>query len=162
MILCCLLSQKVLAMQECELGKLFKLFLQRELNCITLFWIIHIPSKGNKFWVLYVTCSWALVKDTEVAKKMTKYIELNTIGVSKDSQLRAAKVLKVTSNSCEPTNMEDECFFNFSHREMENRWAQLRRAVQKSGAFSVPEFPSQFCTFLGLDFEPQPGNNHSP
>ncbi|CAI8583373.1 unnamed protein product [Vicia faba] len=34
---------------------------------------------------------WALVKDLEVAKKMTKFIELNTIGISKDSQLRASK-----------------------------------------------------------------------
>ncbi|CAI8583374.1 unnamed protein product [Vicia faba] len=38
---------------------------------------------------------WALVKDLEVAKKMTKFIELNTIGISKDSQLRASKVIKI-------------------------------------------------------------------
>ncbi|KAH7550504.1 hypothetical protein JRO89_XS13G0204800 [Xanthoceras sorbifolium] len=99
---------------------------------------------------------WALVKDTEVAKKMTKYIELNTIGVSKDSQLRAAKVLKVLSNSCEPNSSEGECFFEFNHRQMATRWKQLRMAVQKSGLFSVPEFPPQFCTFLGRDFKPQP------
>ncbi|KAJ4712388.1 Tryptophan aminotransferase-related protein [Melia azedarach] len=99
---------------------------------------------------------WALVKDTEVAKKMTKYIELNTIGVSKDSQLRAAKVLKVVANSCEPSGDEDECFFEFSHHQMTMRWNQLRMAVQKSGLFSVPDFPPQFCTFLGRAFGPQP------
>lgn len=99
---------------------------------------------------------WALVKDTEVAKKMTKYIELNTIGVSKDSQLRAAKVLKFVSDSCKPSGSEDECFFEFSNQQMSTRWKQLRMAVQKSGLFSVPEFPSQFCTFLGRAFEPQP------
>ncbi|MQL96419.1 hypothetical protein Taro_029093 [Colocasia esculenta] len=37
-------------------------------------------------------CRWALVKDRDVAARMTKYIELNTIGVSKDSQLRAAEI----------------------------------------------------------------------
>lgn len=99
---------------------------------------------------------WALVKDTEVAKKMTKYIELNTIGVSKDSQLRAAKVLKFVSDSCKPSGSEDECFFEFSNQQMSTRWKQLRMAVQKSGLFNVPEFPSQFCTFLGRAFEPQP------
>lgn len=95
----------------------------------------------------------------EVAKKMTKYIELNTIGVSKDSQLRAAKVLKVVSDSCKPSGSEDECFFEFTNHQMSTRWKQLRMAVQKSGLFSVPELPSQFCTFLGRAFEPQPGNS---
>ncbi|KAK4488817.1 hypothetical protein RD792_004607, partial [Penstemon davidsonii] len=33
---------------------------------------------------------WALVKDINVAKKMVKFIEINTIGVSKEAQLRAA------------------------------------------------------------------------
>ncbi|KAJ0104730.1 hypothetical protein Patl1_18099 [Pistacia atlantica] len=99
---------------------------------------------------------WALVKDTEVAKKMTKFIELNTIGVSKDSQLRAAKVLKVVSDSCEPSSSEIECFFAFNHQQMDMRWKQLRVAVKESGLFSVPDFPPQFCTFLGRAFEPQP------
>ncbi|KAF2312929.1 hypothetical protein GH714_042472 [Hevea brasiliensis] len=38
---------------------------------------------------------WALVKDREIAKRMVKYIELNSIGVSKDSQLRAARFSKL-------------------------------------------------------------------
>ncbi|KAA3454957.1 tryptophan aminotransferase-related protein 2 isoform X1 [Gossypium australe] len=70
---------------------------------------------------------WALVKDEDVARKMTKYIEINTIGVSKDSQVRAAKILK-----------------------------QLREAVQQSGLFSVSDFPPQLCMFLNRVFEPQP------
>lgn len=90
---------------------------------------------------------------------MTKFIELNTIGVSKDSQLRAAKVLKVVSDSCEPSNREIECFFEFSHQQMAMRWKQLRVAVKKSGLFSVPDFPPQFCTYLGRAFEPWPGNH---
>ncbi|TXG56241.1 hypothetical protein EZV62_017554 [Acer yangbiense] len=42
---------------------------------------------------------WALVKDTEVAKKMIKFIELNSIGVSKESQLRAAMILGTLSDN---------------------------------------------------------------
>ena len=45
------------------------------------------------------------MKDQEVAKKMTKFIEVNTIGVFKDSQLRAAKVLRVVSDSWEQGNL---------------------------------------------------------
>ncbi|MBA0615961.1 hypothetical protein Godav_016058 [Gossypium davidsonii] len=98
---------------------------------------------------------WALVKDEDVARKMTKYIEINTIGVSKDSQVRAAKVLKVISDNSEGPN-EGDSFFEFSYRVMAKRWKQLREAVQQSGLFSVSDFPPQLCMFLNRVFEPQP------
>ncbi|TKY73536.1 Tryptophan aminotransferase-related protein 2 [Spatholobus suberectus] len=100
---------------------------------------------------------WALVKDQEVAKKMTKFIELNTIGVSKDSQLRAAKVLRAVSDSWEQGNSrEGESFFKFSHKLMANRWKQLRLVVERSGLFSLPNFSPAFCTFFNQVLEPQP------
>lgn len=100
---------------------------------------------------------WALIKDREVAKKMTKFIEINTIGVSKDSQLRAAKVLKTVSDSCsEHSDRNGKSFFTYSYNEMSSRWKQLREAVKQSGHFSLPDFPSEFCKFLGYKFEPQP------
>ncbi|PON96702.1 Trytophan aminotransferase, partial [Trema orientale] len=83
---------------------------------------------------------WALVKDPEVAKKMTKFIELNTIGVSKDSQLRAAKVLEVVADTCEQSGGSEfrESFFEFSYRLMAERWQQLRETVNNSnGLFSL-------------------------
>lgn len=101
---------------------------------------------------------WALVKDEEVAKKMTSFIELNTIGVSKDSQQRAAKILQVISDSYEPVGNPKQSgpFFHFSHSMMEERWKALRSAVKQSGLFSLPEFPSSFCNFLGQAFGSQP------
>jgi len=103
-------------------------------------------------------CRWALVKDKEVAKKMTKFIELNTIGVSKDSQLRAAKVLRAVSDSWEQGNpQEGESFFKFSHKLMANRWKQLRLVVEHSDLFSLPKFSPAFCTFFKEVLEPQPG-----
>ncbi|KAI4336200.1 hypothetical protein L6164_014755 [Bauhinia variegata] len=101
---------------------------------------------------------WALVKDKEVARKMTKFIELNTIGVSKDSQLRAAKVLKAVSDSCEEegSSQEAESFFKYSYNIMEHRWKQLRVAVQRSGMFSLPTFSPAFCTFFSQVLEPHP------
>lgn len=100
---------------------------------------------------------WALVKDKEVAKKMTKFIELNTIGVSKDSQLRAAKVLSAVSDSCEQENsLENESFFKFSHNVMANRWKQLRQVVHHSELFSLSQFTPAFCNFFNRVLEPQP------
>ncbi|RZC54520.1 hypothetical protein C5167_013379 [Papaver somniferum] len=81
---------------------------------------------------------WALVKDKDIAQKMTEFIELNTIGVSKDSQLRAAKILGAVSDSC-TNSANSESFFEFGHRLMTQRWKQLRDAVRTSGLFSLPE-----------------------
>ncbi|KAL8140793.1 hypothetical protein V2J09_006814, partial [Rumex salicifolius] len=92
---------------------------------------------------------WALVKDKEVAKKMVKFIELSSIGVSKDSQLRAAKILHAVSNT------EDD-FFEFNFQLMESRWKQLREVVKKSGLFSLPDFPSAFCKYSNRSFKTQP------
>ncbi|GAV58291.1 Alliinase_C domain-containing protein [Cephalotus follicularis] len=97
---------------------------------------------------------WALVKDKEVAKKMVKYIEFSTLGVSKDSQLRAAKILNVISDSCEGAAVES--FFESSFQLMAQRWKQLRMAAWQSGLFSLPAFPPEFCTFSRRDFEPLP------
>ncbi|CAH8275476.1 unnamed protein product [Arabidopsis lyrata] len=97
---------------------------------------------------------WALVKDRETARKMIKYIELNTIGVSKDSQLRVAKVLKVVSDSC--GNETAKSFFDHSYDAMYERWKLLKQAAKDTKRFSVPDFASQRCNFFGRVFEPQP------
>ncbi|CAK7322933.1 unnamed protein product [Dovyalis caffra] len=98
---------------------------------------------------------WALVKDEEVAKKMVKFIELNTIGVSRDSQLRAAKVLQVVTDGCEyPTSLRS--LFDFAAHLMEERWKLLRAAVRQSSLFTLPEFSPGSCGFLNRSFEPRP------
>lgn len=101
---------------------------------------------------------WALVKDPKIAKKMTKFIEINTIGVSKDSQLRAAKILQAVSDDYDSIGSikENERFFEYSYSVMVKRWKELRAAVDKSKTFSLPKFPSDTCTFSGKMFEPQP------
>ncbi|KAB1221453.1 Tryptophan aminotransferase-related protein 2 [Morella rubra] len=102
---------------------------------------------------------WALVKDQEVARRMIKFIELTTIGVSKDAQLRAAKILRVISDSSERTasSEQDESFFEFSHHLLAKRWKLLREAVEHSEIFSLPVFLPAFCTFRNRVSEPQPG-----
>ncbi|KAJ6875572.1 hypothetical protein NC652_035079 [Populus alba x Populus x berolinensis] len=99
---------------------------------------------------------WALVKDEEVAKKMVKYVELNTIGVSKDSQLRAAKVLQVVTDGCKYPTSKEGSLFDFAAHLMEERWKLLRAAVRQSGLFTLPEFPHGSCRFLNISFAPRP------
>ncbi|KAG9138031.1 hypothetical protein Leryth_001291 [Lithospermum erythrorhizon] len=99
---------------------------------------------------------WALVKDEAIARKMTKYMEISTIGVSKDSQTRAAKVLDVISDSHVHKGNFDGIspFFDHSYDHMAWRWQQLREAVNKGKLFSLPVFPSATCTFSGRTFGP--------
>ncbi|KAG6519996.1 tryptophan aminotransferase-related protein 2-like [Zingiber officinale] len=100
---------------------------------------------------------WALVKDKEVAKRMIKFVELNSIGVSKDSQFRAAKILKAISDGYELPNPKNKYkLFDFGHLLMSVRWKRLREAVKVSGIFSLPEFQSSYCTFTGKRTETYP------
>jgi L-tryptophan---pyruvate aminotransferase len=88
------------------------------------------------------------VKDRDVARKMAKFIELNTIGVSKDSQLRAAKVLRAVSDAYElPEAGGARRLFDYGRRKMVERWRMLRGAAAASGIFSLPEETSAFCNF---------------
>lgn len=111
------------------------------------------------FFSLLMCCSWALVKDREIAKKMTTFIEINTIGVSKDSQIRAAKILQTVSDSCENANQkEPESFFDYSYKFMDERWKKIREAVNKTELFSLPDFSLETCSFSGRTFGQLPGN----
>ncbi|KAG5230197.1 tryptophan aminotransferase-related protein [Salix suchowensis] len=86
---------------------------------------------------------WALVKDEEVAKKMVKYVELNTIGVSKDSQLRAAKVLQVVTDGCKYPTSEEGSLFDLLPTQA--KWSLHFARV----------FPG-LCRFLNSSFAPRP------
>ena len=93
-------------------------------------------------------CRWALVKDTEVAQKMIKFIELNTIGVSKDSQLRAAKIIGAVCNSYELSSAgKTSHLFHFAKEKMAERWIRLRAAVAASDIFALPNELSGYCSF---------------
>jgi L-tryptophan--pyruvate aminotransferase len=90
---------------------------------------------------------------------MVKYVELNTIGVSKDSQLRAAKVLQVVTDGCKYPTSKEGSLFDFAAHLMEERWKLLRAAVRQSGLFTLPEFPPGSCRFLNISFAPRPGKH---
>nr|AAM69848.1 putative alliin lyase [Aegilops tauschii] len=92
---------------------------------------------------------WALVKDSDVAKKMVYFVYGSTIGVSKDSQLRAAKILGVVSDAYEPGPGDGTQLrlFDFARRRTGERWRALRAAVAATGTFSLPDEITGYCNF---------------
>ncbi|CAN0896259.1 L-tryptophan--pyruvate aminotransferase 1 [Linum grandiflorum] len=98
---------------------------------------------------------WAIVKDKEVAKRMTMFMQICTIGVSKDSQLRAAKILDVIADDCE-SHDPDETFFGQGRKVMEERWEKLKEGIRVQDTFILPKFPQQYCNFSDKFFQPAP------
>jgi len=102
------------------------------------------------------------VKDVEVAQKMVKFMELNTIGVSKDSQLRAAKILKAVCDGYELSPAKEaNRLFHFAQRKMAERWSKLRATVAASGIFSLPDEVSGYCTFAKEIVTANPRKHHT-
>ncbi|CAH9119966.1 unnamed protein product [Cuscuta epithymum] len=102
---------------------------------------------------------WALVKDEKVAKRMTKFMEIVSIGVSKESQIRAAKIMNAISDGYEDKekyNNNKLPFFKYGYEELGRRWGKLRAAVNNGKVFSLPNFPIGKCNFSGHEFETQP------
>ncbi|CAL9118334.1 unnamed protein product [Musa textilis] len=143
----------------------------KTIHDLAYYWPQYIPITGaaNHDIMLFTVSKlsghagtrlgWALVKDVEVAKKMVKFIELNTIGVSKDSQLRAAIILKAISDGYERPDLQtkpDLKMFEFGRRLLSMRWQKLREAVKASGIFTLPHFESVHCKFTGETTEACP------
>lgn len=97
---------------------------------------------------------WALVKDKEVARKMTEYMQISSIGVSKESQIRAAKILGVLGEGCRTADSEN--FFEYSHSILKERWERLRNVVKNSRVFSLPKYPRDYCNFTGKYMDSNP------
>lgn len=100
------------------------------------------------------------MKDKAVAKRMVKFMEHSSIGVSKESQLRAAKILRTICESYIsfwPNKSDD--FFEYAQRLMAERWKRLREVVKCSEIFSLPEYPQEYCTYTGRFTAPHPGKS---
>ncbi|XP_031251630.1 tryptophan aminotransferase-related protein 4-like [Pistacia vera] len=85
---------------------------------------------------------WALIKDEAVYERMINHMTLNTMGVSRDSQLRALKLLKVVLQS------RGREIFEFGYKTMQNRWEKLSKIVSLSNRFSLQEIAPQYCNFF--------------
>uniref|UniRef100_M8C753 Alliinase C-terminal domain-containing protein n=1 Tax=Aegilops tauschii TaxID=37682 RepID=M8C753_AEGTA len=101
-----------------------------------------LKSKSGKdiHDLAYYWPQWALVKDKEVAQKMSKFMEQSTIGVCKDAQLRAAKVLGAVTDGYEhqlatAAGGDANLLFHYARRKMAHRWSvEVQGAHEAGGA----------------------------
>lgn len=100
-------------------------------------------------------CRWAVVKDEAVYQRIVLYMTLSEMGVSRDAQLRALKLLKVVLEEGEGNEI-----FEFAYQTMRKRWERLGQVISMSNRFSIQEIPPQFCTFFQKVRGPSPGDSH--
>ncbi|KAI6689600.1 hypothetical protein NL676_026428 [Syzygium grande] len=111
---------------------------------LTIFTISKLTGHaGSRF-------GWAFIRNEEVYERMAWYLELNTMGVSRDTQLRALKLLKVI---VEDGGRE---IFEFGYRRMTKRWDRLRKTLSMSTRFSLQKIPPENCTFFQKVRDPTP------
>lgn len=85
---------------------------------------------------------WAVVKDKEVYQRMLLYIQMSEIGISRETQLRALKLLKVALEG------HGKEIFEFAFEVMKERWEKLGEVFSASRRFSIQQIAPQYCTFF--------------
>ncbi|XP_058111291.1 tryptophan aminotransferase-related protein 3-like [Magnolia sinica] len=93
---------------------------------------------------------WALIKDENVYQTMTTYSELNTMGASRDTQLRAFKLLKAVLKD------GGNDFFDFGHNRMSDRWLRLNNILSTSNRFSLQKLAPKYCSYFKKITDPSP------
>ncbi|XP_021902680.1 tryptophan aminotransferase-related protein 3-like [Carica papaya] len=86
---------------------------------------------------------WAVIKEKSVYERMTTFIELNSMGLSTDTQLRVLKLLKIIVGA-----RKERDIFDFGYNTMKSRWEKLKATFSTSSRFTLQTIPPQYCTFL--------------
>ncbi|MCL7042726.1 hypothetical protein MKW94_001722 [Papaver nudicaule] len=92
---------------------------------------------------------WALIKDQGVYERFINYMTLNSFGVSRDTQLRTLKLLKVVLGSGKE-------LFDFGHRTTRTRWESLNKVISASRRFSLQKLIPQYSTYFQNFTAPSP------
>lgn len=123
---------------------LITLLSQLQLMKIMLFTMSKLTGHaGSRF-------GWALIKDKEMHDRVSTYVDLNTMGVSHDTQLRALELLKVVmQGGAEP-------IFEYGHSVMRDRWIKLSNILSMSKRFSLQNLAPQYCTYFRKITGPSP------
>ncbi|XP_051139770.1 tryptophan aminotransferase-related protein 4-like [Andrographis paniculata] len=85
---------------------------------------------------------WAIVKDKQVYENMLLYKSLADSGTSKDTQLRALKLIKVVLDDDKGQGM-----FNFGYKAMKRRWEKINNIFSQSKNFRLQKIPRAFCNY---------------
>nr|CAD1833929.1 unnamed protein product [Ananas comosus var. bracteatus] len=78
---------------------------------------------------------WALIKDQKVYEKVVQYMQVNTMGVSRDTQLRVLKLIKVILAEMEGKGD----IFEFGYKTMKDRWRKLNEVEDEDCAEVLKE-----------------------
>ncbi|XP_020535517.1 tryptophan aminotransferase-related protein 4 isoform X2 [Jatropha curcas] len=92
---------------------------------------------------------WAVIKDEAIYQRMIRYSQLNTIGVCRDSQLRALKLLKVVLQ-------QRNDIYEFGYATMMKRWERLSSVISMSERFSLQKIAPNYCNFFQKVRDPSP------
>ncbi|KAL3504590.1 hypothetical protein ACH5RR_034431 [Cinchona calisaya] len=93
---------------------------------------------------------WAIIKDEDVYERMVTYMSQAEMGVSRDAQLRALKLLDVMLKD------DGREIFDFGYKRMTDRWKRLNQIISLSKRFNLQEISPQYCNFLNKIREPSP------
>jgi aspartate/methionine/tyrosine aminotransferase len=128
------------------------------------FWphFTHIPAPSDEDVMLFTISKlsghassrfgWALIKDEKVAKRVNDYIMQNTMGASRDTQLRMLGIIKVIL-----ANLHGKGdIFAFGQDVMSAKWRKLNAVVSRSRRISLQKIPPQYCTYFDKIREPSP------
>jgi len=74
------------------------------------------------------------------------------MGVSREAQLRALKLLNVVLEED-----DEKDIFKFAYSTMRNRWIKLKETISESKRFSLQKLSPQYCTFFKRERDPSPG-----
>ena len=74
---------------------------------------------------------WALVKDAEMASKMHRYVLLNSMGISLESQTVASQILRMTAD-----DTQNSCI-SYARQVLEDRRSRLASALAKHSEFEL-------------------------
>lgn len=98
---------------------------------------------------------WALVKDKDVYEKMNSYISTAEMGISRDTQMRALKLMRAILEG----ENDGDGIFEYSYNKMRHRWTKLSKIMSLSKRFSLQEIPPLFCNFFNKVRGPSPGES---
>ncbi|KAM1686362.1 hypothetical protein FF1_034194 [Malus domestica] len=93
---------------------------------------------------------WAVIKNESVYQRMAEYMSTSSMGVSRDAQLRALKLIDVV---LETGGRE---IFEFGYNTMKDRWEKLTNTLSVSNRFSLQKIAPQYCTYFQKIRGPSP------
>ncbi|MED6189761.1 hypothetical protein PIB30_099125 [Stylosanthes scabra] len=94
---------------------------------------------------------WAIIKDKGVYEKMLTYMDLTTVGISREAQLRVLKILNVILE-----REDGKQIFQFGYSTMRHRWMRLQQIISKSKRFSLQKLSPHYCSFFKRVRDPSP------